>query len=155
VIAGLRLEATLAARPDCVLYLPHITDIGEMCGLLEAGINIATTVIGFNHRDSLSPDSRERLQAACKRGGASLYSTGSSPGWITEIVPLALLALQRRLDCLTIHDYADMASRNSPEMIFDLLGFGTDPAKADRCRKGGTAASTPPTFRALAEAIGL
>jgi len=126
-----------------------------MCVLLEAGINIATPCIGFNHRDSLPPAGREKLEAACSRGGASLYSTGSSPGWITEIVPFALLALQRRLDCLTLYDYADMASRNSPEMIFGLLGFGADPATADRYRKLGTATSTPPTFRALADALGV
>ena len=71
------------------------------------------------------------------------------------MVPLTLLAMQRRLDCLTITDYADMASRNSPLMIFDGLRFGTDPAVADPNRRVGTAASTPPTFRAVADAIGL
>ena len=63
--------------------------------------------------------------------------------------------MQRRLDCLTINDYADMASRDSPMMIFDMLGFGSDPADADPNRPVGTAASTPPTFRALADAIGM
>lgn len=70
-------------------------------------------------------------------------------------MPFALMAMQRRLDCFTITDYADMASRDSPIMIFDQLRFGTDPAKADPNRRVGTAESTPPTFRAVADAIGL
>jgi 2,4-diaminopentanoate dehydrogenase len=74
---------------------------------------------------------RRRLEDACLRGGASLYSTGSSPGFITEALPLVLLSLQRRLDHLLIEEFADMSSRDSPEMIFDLMGFGRDPASFD------------------------
>jgi len=155
ILATRSLSATLAARPDCVIYLPHDADLDDMCRLLEAGINITTACIGFNHRDSLQAATRERLQTACVRGNSSLYATGSSPGWSTEILPIALLAMQRRLDCLTITDYADLSSRNSPQMIFNVIGLGADPASADPGRPVGTAASTPPTFRALADAIGL
>jgi hypothetical protein len=155
VIAARNHEAVIAARPDCVIYMPDHADVNEMCQLLESGINIATACVGFNHRDSIEAAGRARLEAACAHGRSSLYSTGSSPGWSTEIMPFALLAMQRRLDCLTITDYADMASRNSPLMIFDRLGFGTDPAAADPNRRVGTATSTPPTFRAVADAIGL
>ena len=154
VIASRDLETTIAARPDCVTYMPHQADLDDMCRLLESGINIATTCIGFNHRDSIEPAARVRLEASCTRGGSSLYSTGSSPGWATEIMPYALLAMQRRFECLTIFDYADMASRNSPQMIFDGLRFGIQPAAVDPNRPVGTATSTPPTFRAVAAAIG-
>jgi 4-hydroxy-tetrahydrodipicolinate reductase len=155
IIATRTLDATIAARPDCVIYLPHHPDLDDMCRLLEAGINITTACIGFNHRGSIEPAARARLEAACALGRSSLYATGSSPGWSTEIMPFALLAMQRRLDCLTITDYADLSSRNSPKMIFNVIGFGADPASMDPGRPVGTAASTPPTFRALADAIGL
>ena len=155
IIATRKLDVTIAARPDCVIYLPHHSELDDMCRLLEAGINITTACIGFNHRGSIEPAARARLEAACALGRSSLYATGSSPGWSTEIMPFALLAMQRRLDCLTITDYADLSSRNSPEMIFNVIGFGADPANMDPGRPVGTAASTPPTFRALADAIGL
>ena len=64
-------------------------------------------------------------------GGSSLHSTGSSPGFITEAMPIVLTSLQRRLDHLLIEEFADMSSRNSPELIFDLMGFGRDPATFD------------------------
>ncbi|MEO7247123.1 MAG: dihydrodipicolinate reductase, partial [Novosphingobium sp.] len=124
VLASRDIEDIIAARPDCVVYMPDHAELDDMCRLLESGINIATACIGFNHRESIQPAERARLEAACARGQSSLYSTGSSPGWSTEIMPFALLAMQRRLDCLTITDYADMGTRNSPEMIFSQLGFG-------------------------------
>lgn len=149
------LADVIAARPDCVVYLPDRVEADDLCRLLSAGINVATACIGFNHRGSIEPDLRARLESACAAGGASLYATGSSPGWSTEMLPIALLNLQRRLDCLTITDYADMASRDSPLMIFDALGFGRPPEDMPKDRRLGTAGSTPPTFRALAEAVGL
>ena len=48
---------------------------------------------------------------------------------------MVLLSLQRRLDHLTIEEFADMSSRNSPEMIFDLMGFGRDPARVRPTRR--------------------
>jgi 4-hydroxy-tetrahydrodipicolinate reductase len=155
ILATRDIAEVLAAKPDCVIYLPDHVDVAEMCRLLESGSNIATACIGYNHRASIPAHDRDALEAACARGGTSLYSTGSSPGWSTELLPLTLLAMQRRLDCLTIWDYADMADRNSPEMIFGWLGFGKKPEEMDPERPVGTAASTPPTFRALAEAVGL
>ena len=149
------MDAVIGASPDCVVYMPNQADIGDMCALLAAGINIATACVGFNHRDSIPLDDRARLEAACAKGRASLYASGSSPGWITELVPLAMLNMQRRLDQYIITDYADMASRDSHDMLVNRLGFGTDPASRPMDRPLGTATSTPPTFRALADAIGL
>jgi len=45
-------------------------------------------------------------------------------------LPVVLLSLQRRLDGLTINEFADVSSRNSPDMLFKVMGFG-QPA-ADR-----------------------
>jgi hypothetical protein len=148
------IDSVLAVRPDCVIYLPHQMDLDDLCRLLAAGVNIATAYLGFNHRGSMEPAMRAKLETACLQGSASLYSTGSSPGWATELMPLTLLAMQRRFDCLTIFDYADMASRNSPKMLFEGMYFGARPEDVPD-RSQGTAASTPPTFRALAEAVGL
>ena len=58
-------------------------------------------------------------------------SVGTTPGWFTEVMPLALSAMQRRLECITLTDYADMESRNSPDMLFNVLPFGRDPATVD------------------------
>jgi 4-hydroxy-tetrahydrodipicolinate reductase len=50
----------------------------------------------------MDPAVRERVEAACVRGGTSIHSTGVSPGFISEAVPIVLTSLQRRLDRLRI-----------------------------------------------------
>ncbi len=125
------VDEILALRPDCVLYMGDRADIDVLCRLLESGANVVSTRSEFHRPANLDPDVLERISSACAQGGSSLYSTGSSPGFITEALPFALLSLQRRLDGLLIEEFADMSSRNSPEMIFDLMGFGRDPATFD------------------------
>jgi 4-hydroxy-tetrahydrodipicolinate reductase len=51
---------------------------------------------------------RSRVQTACELGDASVHSTGSSPGFITEAVPLVLTSIQHRMNSLTIDEYADL-----------------------------------------------
>jgi 2,4-diaminopentanoate dehydrogenase len=131
VVATRDLETILALQPDCVLYMADRSDVDVLCRLLESGANVVTTRSEFHRPAGLDPEVRERIETACRKGGASLHSTGSSPGFITEAVPLVLTSVQRRLDRLTIEEFADMSSRNSPQMIFDLMGFGRAPSTFD------------------------
>ena len=128
VLATRDIAEILALQPDCVLYMADRVDVDALCQLLGAGVNVVSTRSEFHNPARLDPETRQRMEAACAQGGASLHSTGSSPGFITEALPLVLTSLQRRLDHLLIEEFADMSSRNSPEMIFDLMGFGRDPA---------------------------
>jgi 4-hydroxy-tetrahydrodipicolinate reductase len=131
IVATRNIEDILALKPDCVLYMADRADIDALCRLLESGANVVSTRSEFHRPDSLDDAVRARVEEACRRGSTSLHSTGSSPGFITEAMPLVLASIQRRLDCLTIEESADMSSRNSPEMIFGLMGFGRDPAAFD------------------------
>jgi len=154
VIATDDIEEIIAAKPDCVVYLPNHSEIEVICRLLEEGINISTARWEFNYRGRLDPEWLARIEAACEIGGSSLYATGSTPGWSTEIMPLALTLMMRKLDQITINEYADMSSRNSPEMLFKKLPFGSKPEQvADRPHP--TAFSTPPTLNSTAAAFGL
>ncbi|HXW39125.1 MAG TPA: hypothetical protein VEJ44_05475 [Acidimicrobiales bacterium] len=125
------VDEILALKPDCVLYMADRPDVDVLCRLLESGANVVSTRSEFHRPANLDPETRTRIEGACVKGHSSLHSTGSSPGFITEALPMALLSLQRRLDHLTIEEFADMSSRNSPELIFDLMGFGRDPAAFD------------------------
>ncbi len=131
VLATRDVEDVLASKPDCVLYMADRADTDVLCRLLESGANVVTTRSEFHRPASMDPAVRERIESACRRGGASLHSTGSSPGFITEAMPLVLSSVQRRLHRLTIEEFADMSSRDSPELIFDLMGFGRDPSTFD------------------------
>lgn len=121
------LQAIIALKPDCVLYMPESTIMEDVCALLEAGINIATTRAEFFFADRMDPAMSKRIEAACKAGRSSIHASGSSPGFITEALPIAILSLVRRLDLLVIDEFANCIDGCSEEMLLGIMGFGEAP----------------------------
>src|SRR3954462_15445617 len=58
VAATNAIADVIAARPDCVLYMPQRCDFDEVCRLLESGASIVTTRGEFHHPPSLDPEVR-------------------------------------------------------------------------------------------------
>jgi len=114
-----------ALQADCVLYMPRIIDIEDLTAFAEAGTNVVSICMElYDGGSGLEQRDRERLQEACRRGCASVYGTGSSPGFITDLFPFALLSLQRRVDFYQIEEFGNMSQRDSPVMLFEQIGFG-------------------------------
>jgi 2,4-diaminopentanoate dehydrogenase len=149
------VEEVVGFGADCVLYMPARCDFDEVCRLLESGANLVTTRGEFHRAESLDPAVRERVEAACDTGAASIHSTGSSPGFISEAVPVVLTSIQRRLDGLTIDEFADLSERNSPGLLFEVMGYGRPPAAFDERRLAHGRTSFGPSLRLLAEALGV
>ena len=150
------IEEIVALKADCVLYMPQQINADDLCRLLESGTNVVTTRTEFHLPKAIEPALLQRIEEACQRGGTSLHSTGASPGFITEAVPLALLSIQRRLDALHISEYADCSSRNSPQMIFQMMGFGSAPhPQAEAGRIHHLKGAFGPSLQMLAESVGL
>ena len=155
VIATTNIDDIIAAEPDCVVYMPVGPDFDDICRLLGSGINISTLLEHFHDPATLEPQVRQRIEEACQRGGASIYSSGPSPGFVTESLPLLLTSIERRLDCYRIEEFADMSKRNSPEM-FALLGFGGLPSAVDVNGIGqGAGVAYSSSLRRLANALSL
>lgn len=155
VIATTSIDDIIPLGADCVVYMPQGSDLDHVCRILESGTNIVTTRGEFHRPAGMDPAVRQRVEDACRRGATSIHSTGSSPGFITEALPLVLLSMGRTLSLLQIDEFADMRSRNSPELLFRLMGFGRDPAQFDSRRFDHTARAFGPSLSALADAIGL
>jgi hypothetical protein len=155
ILATRDIDAILAIRPDCVLYMPDRAEIDVLCQLLSAGINIVTSLTDFNYRDSIEKTVRARLESACKEGNSSLYATGSTPGYSTETLLFALTSIMRRIDCISQIEFADVSSRNSPEMLFDLLGFGREPQSLTAAPPLDPTTGLGPSMRMTAAAFSL
>ncbi|MEV7886680.1 NAD(P)H-dependent amine dehydrogenase family protein [Streptomyces sp. NPDC002817] len=140
---------------DCVLYMPLVCELDAVCRLLESGANIVTTRGEFHHPGSMDPVVRKRVEAACERGGTSIHSTGSSPGFITEAVPLVLTSIARRVERVMIDEYADLSRRPSPDLLFGVMGFGVAPAEFDEARLSRARTSFGPSLRLVADALSL
>jgi 4-hydroxy-tetrahydrodipicolinate reductase len=155
VLATDRIDEIVSLGADCVLYMARDTNIDDLCRLLESGANVVTTRGDFHHPASMDPTTHQRIEQACERGASSIHSTGSSPGFISEAMPLVLSSIQRELDSLLIEEFADLSKRNSPELLFDLMGYGRAPDQFDQGRWSHGAQSFGPSLRLVAEAVGL
>ncbi|MER5756338.1 dihydrodipicolinate reductase [Streptomyces sp. NPDC002088] len=149
------LDDILGLKPDCVLYTPRELDTDAVCALLASGTNVVATRTDFHHPAAMDPSLRRRVEAACDEGGSSIHSTGSSPGFVTEALPLVLASLQRRLDGLLIEEFADLSRRASPGLLFDVMGFGGRHETFDERRLASLRASFGPSLRLVADTLGL
>jgi 2,4-diaminopentanoate dehydrogenase len=155
VLATDDIDEVISLAADCVLYMPRALDAEEVCRLLASGTNVVTTRGEFHRSASMSADLREAVEAACSEGGASIHSTGSSPGFITEAIPIVLTSIQRSLDSLTIEEFADLSARPSPELLFDIMGFGRPPAAIGEARLAHGRTSFGPSLELVADALSL
>jgi hypothetical protein len=120
VVATNDVDALLASKPDCVVYNPMWPDVGEVVRILAAGVNVVSTAAFINGR-GLGAD-RDRILEACERGGASMFGTGISPGWV-ELMGIGAANICDRIDKLTINEASDTTLYDSPATELPC-GFG-------------------------------
>ena len=149
------IAAILALKPDCVVYMPESTDWGDVCKILESGANIVSTRAEFFNPKRMEPATRQLIEAACRKGGSTIHSTGSSPGFITEALPIVLLSLQRHLDLLEIDEFANCIDGCSEEMLMGIMGFGDTPEAFAARNHADRDVVFEHSLEALADAIGL
>jgi hypothetical protein len=135
VLATNDIDQIIAARPDCVLYMPLYWDVEAMARLLEAGVNVISTA-NFITGASYGEDARARLNAAALRGGASLYGVGINPGHANALGLMAT-AVCRKVRRVSVLESVDATNYSSAE-TWRSLGFGLapeTPGLAERVRE--------------------
>jgi len=150
-----RIEDVLALKPDCVLYMPHACSYDEICRILVSGANVVTTRMELQNIAAWDAAACARIEDACRRGNSSIHATGASPGFITEALPIVLASIQRRLDALRIHEFADCSSRDSPEMLFEMMGFARQPGAVNQGQLEHARMCFAPSLQLVATALGL
>ena len=121
VIATNDVEALLALQADTVIYTPFEADLSHVTRLLENGADVISTNLLMN-LGGVQGAVKEELEAACKRGGSSLYVTGVNPGWMNSLAT-ALTAVCRRVDSVEMFESANCATYESVE-TWTALGMG-------------------------------
>jgi len=129
VAATRDIDKIIALKPDCVVANQEGCNLETVCRFLEAGINIATSRVDFLEPDRMDPEVRRRTEEACRKGGASIHSTGASPGFSSEALPLVVASMSRRMDCMTIDEFADIPA-SCPDNQVAAMGFGRQPGGA-------------------------
>jgi hypothetical protein len=114
------VDALCALQPDVVVYNPMWPSTDELVRILEGGINVVTTAAFINGRRILAD--RQRILAACEQGGATIFGTGISPGFV-EMVGIATANICDRIDKITIDEGSDTTLYDSPATELPC-GFG-------------------------------
>lgn len=125
------VAALLAARPDAVLYMPLHPDVDELSRLMRAGVNVLTTA-SFLTGWAYGGEARERLDAAARAGGASLFGSGVNPGFAEYLTAVAS-SVCREVDYVRVLESFDIGTW-AGDANQDELGWGRpagDPGHAD------------------------
>lgn len=124
---------------DCVLHtpLPSLVygdnpdeDLETICALLASGKNVITTV-GYLYPKVHGEELVERIESACRKGGSSFHSTGANPGWLGDMLPLMMSGLCLQLDQIHVQEITNFEFYGSPQVIFDMMGFGSSKEEFD------------------------
>ena len=134
------LDAVLRSAADVVIHapLPSLVygdregqDLDDICALLAGGKHVVT-VVGYLYPKAHGPAVAERLAAACRAGRSAFHSTGLNPGFMGDLLPLALSALSRDVERVVVREISNFQYYPSPEIMFQSMGFGSPPEKFER-----------------------
>lgn len=125
VMATDNVDALLALEPDCVVYTPYRPDTDHLVRILESGSNVVTSMYQLTGR-GYGEDAYERIIAAADHGRASLYASGTYPGYVGTVA-LALTAVSTRIERVTMLESVDLRGYAN-EPMYRAMGIDRDPA---------------------------
>lgn len=133
VTATKDLDAIIAAKPDCAVYcamgdVRPREALADVRALLEAGIDVVGSSPGFLAYPwgVIGDRTIERVETAAREGNASLFITGVDPGFVTDLLPLALASTCQNVSQIRTMEIADYATYDGATVMFDVMGFGNE-----------------------------
>lgn len=124
VLATDDTEALIALPADCVLFAGLVADVDLFCRLLRSGKNVISPAGPFNPTERYR-ETFDRIEAACRDGGASFHGCGVHPGFSGDILPLTLTRLMNRIDRIEVTEFIDKVE--NPMVYTEMMGFGRNP----------------------------
>lgn len=134
VLATDNVDEIIALKPDCVCSAAGGDGREQWmadahCRFLEAGINVVSSSIVAMidpqaHRDRTLA---HQLEDAAIRGGASYFTSGVEPGFMSDVIPLTLTGCSqywRSVRVQEILDYSTYIPSEVDKLMGDVLGFG-------------------------------
>ncbi|MEW5809951.1 MAG: diacylglycerol kinase [Actinomycetota bacterium] len=127
------LSAIIADAPDCVVYcamgdIRPKEALADVRAFLEAGINVVGSSPGFLEYPwgVVGERAIERVEAVAREGNASVFVTGVDPGFVTDLLPLALAGTCQHVSQIRTMEIADYATYDGATVMFDVMGFGNE-----------------------------
>ena len=123
-------DALLALDADCVCYtatadLRPFEAIEDVCRILGSGKNVvSSSIVPLVHPKSFFAETREKLEAACRKGRSSFWTSGIDPGFANDLLPLVLSGLCEKWQQIRCQEIINYATYDQPQVLFETMGFG-------------------------------
>jgi hypothetical protein len=162
VVASQDADALLDQAPDVVCYTAN-SDlrpdgvVDDLCRILASGANVVnTSFVPLLHPAHAGPGVLDRLEAACREGGSTFYTSGIDPGFGNAGITLHSLALCKEVRTVRMVEIVNYATWDNPFTMFEIMGFGKpDPSHSLLLSPGSTTLAWGPVLHLVADAIGL
>ena len=139
-LAGVAATGVLATRDwqallaegnlDALVYVANADTRGpeafmELIACLEAGVNVVSTAF----YPLLYPDcglamAVEPVQAACSKGGSSVFVSGIDPGWAMDILPILASGVASDISQIRVQEVFNYSLYDQPRIVREVVGFG-------------------------------
>jgi 2,4-diaminopentanoate dehydrogenase len=129
------IDALLATDADCLSYFgsgnvlgdsPEVvaTAVETVARFLRAGWNVVTPAItSLVLPDWALEEERRAIDEACAAGSASFFATGVEPGFASDVLPSALMAMVDEIRCVKVSEIANYGEMPNAAML-QFFGFG-------------------------------
>jgi hypothetical protein len=160
VIATQDADALLSLDADCVCYTansdlrPHEV-VEDLCRILASGKNVVnTSYVPLLYPSAAGPGVKDQLEAACRSGHTSCYTSGIDPGFGNAGLAVGALALCKQVDTVRMMEIVNYATWDNPFTMFEIMGFSKpDESSSLLLAPGSTALAWGPVIEMVAAAL--
>lgn len=98
--------------------------LAQMRPALEFGVSVASTCEQLIFPALKVPDLVKEYDALCRHTGARVTATGVNPGFVMDVLPIALTGVSRTVDSIYVERVVDASTRRQP--LQAKIGSGQD-----------------------------
>jgi len=139
------VDKLLALEADIVVFMPRVSLkdptvpgspaaawVDELVPVLESGKNVVSPIAAAMHYRHLADGASliARLNAACAKGGSSVFFTGVDPGFICDALAAVMTSSVADLAQVRTWEFIDYSNYPVPA-VMNELGFGMRPQDLD------------------------
>ena len=134
VIATTDTDAALALDADVVSYTAtgdlrpwEAVDRHVPHPRVAARTSSRPRVVSLCYPPAADAEMVEQLDAACRAGGTSCFTSGIDPGFANDLLPLVLTGACSRVDHVRIQEILNYDTYDQPEVLFEHHGLRQAP----------------------------
>jgi hypothetical protein len=103
----------------------------DVFALLRSGKNVISNTTGFFWPPATPGDRAEKLAAACRDGGVTVYGAGYQPAVLTAQIIPTVTSVCSEVRGISLSEFWAFRDDPRPEFVFDVIGYGQAPEQVE------------------------